>query len=143
MFRLQFILDSAAVCYRGFTKFLETKEQNSSSSLFSLREIAAGLVGRMGVNLEETPSFHRLWDEMELFLTTGDFEPKTFKVVCLNPTLLTSDDKLWQVNIENLKKNKTFLVSHLKPRIIPVLFELLFFRFLFLLIHQTPISHFR
>ena len=103
MLRLQFILDSFVVYGGGFTKFLETKEQNSSSSLFSLREIAAGLVGRMGVNLEETPSVHRLWDEMELFLTTGDFEPKTFTVVCLNPTLLTSDDKLWQVRRKILK----------------------------------------
>ena len=97
MFRLQFILDSAAVCYRGFTKFLETKEQNSSSSLFSLREIAANLVLRMGVNLEETPSVQRLVGEMELFLSKGNLEPKHYKVVCLNPTLLTLDDKVWQV----------------------------------------------
>ena len=100
--RLQFILDSAAVRWEGFAKFLGTKEQNPLSSLISLRKIAATLVVRMGVNLEETPSVQRLLEEMELFLTTGDFKPKTAQVVCLNPTLLTLDDKLWQVRREIL-----------------------------------------
>ena len=68
-----------------------------------MREIAANSVVRMGINLEETLSVHRILDEMELFLTTGDFEPKTFTVVCLNPTLLNSDGKLWQVRRKILK----------------------------------------
>ena len=62
-----------------------------------MREIAADLVGRMGVNLEETPSVQRLVGEMELFLSKGNLEPKHYKVVCLNHTLLTLDDKVWQV----------------------------------------------
>ena len=56
----------------------------------------------MGINLEETPSVHRLLDEMELFLTKGDLETKTFKIVCLNTTLLSLDDKLWQVRIRKI-----------------------------------------
>ena len=95
--RLQFILDSGAVHYEGFAKFIVTKQQNPLSSLVSLRNIAANLVVRMGVNLEETPSVQRLVGEMELFLSKGNLEPKHYKVVCLNPTLLTLDDKVWQV----------------------------------------------
>ena len=68
-----------------------------------MREIAANSVVRMGINLEDTPSVGRLVDEMELFLTTGDLEPKTFTVVSLNPTLLNSDGKLWQVRRKILK----------------------------------------
>ena len=68
-----------------------------------MREIAANLVVEMGVNLEDTPSVGRLVDEMELFFKTGDLQPKTSLVVCLNPTLLTLDDKLWQVRREILK----------------------------------------
>ena len=98
--RRQFILDSGAIHCGGFAKFYKTKQQNPSSSLLSLRKIATGLVLRMGVNLEETPSVQRLLDEVELFLTTGDFKPKTAQVVCLNPTLLTLNDKLWQVKRE-------------------------------------------
>ena len=67
-----------------------------------MREIAANLVVEMGVNLEDTPSVHRLLDEMELFLTKGDLETKTFKIVCLNTTLLSLDDKLWQVRIRKI-----------------------------------------
>ena len=100
--RRQFILDSGAIHCGGFAKFYKTKQQNPSSSLLSLRKIATGLVLRMGVNLEETPSVQRLVDEMECFLTTGDLQLKTF-VVCLNPTLLTLDDKLWQVRREILQ----------------------------------------
>ena len=68
-----------------------------------MKEIAANSVVRMGINIEETPSVQRLVDEMELFLTTGDLEPKTFTVVSLNPTLLNSDGKLWQVRREILQ----------------------------------------
>ena len=95
-------MDSAAVHYEGFAKFFETKQQNPSSFLVSLKDIAAGLVLRMGVNFEETPSVQRLVDEMECFLRTGDLQPKNYKVLCLNPTLLTLDDKLWQVRIRKI-----------------------------------------
>ena len=66
-----------------------------------MREIAANSVVRMDINLENNPSVQRLVDETELFLTKGDLEPKTFTVVSLNPTLLTLDNKLWQVRREN------------------------------------------
>ena len=96
-FRLQFILDSGAIRRVDFDEFLKSKQHIPSASLISLKEIAESLLVQIGINIQ--PSVYRLLEEMELFLQTGDFEPKTFKVCCLNPTLLTLDEQIWQVII--------------------------------------------
>ena len=57
----------------------------------------------MGISNKDFHFGKSFLDNVEHFLQTDDFEPKTLKTVCLNPTLLTLDNKRWEVSFNNNK----------------------------------------
>lgn len=95
------MLDSGTIRVPNYQYFLmkNKAEKNSFSNLTSLREIAASILKHICTQTkEESPSSsnHSTLNEIEHFLKTGDFEAKTKKIVCANPTLLTLVDKHWE-----------------------------------------------
>ena len=74
--------------------------QNPPPPLTSFREIA-----QIIAKTKYIPSINSLVDEIEYFLKTGDFELKPGKIVCVNPTLLTLGNKLWQVDLIKFTNN--------------------------------------
>ena len=77
------------------------KAQNSLSDLISLRDIARNITASMGYNVDNLSLSSCLVEEVLYFLRIGDFELKAGKIICINPTLLTLEDNLWQVNATN------------------------------------------
>ena len=82
---------------------MESKKQSCTlpARVKMLIGLAQAIVSSMGIKAEEIIATTResLVEEVELFLRTGDFEAKTDVIVCVNPTLLTMDEKLWRVII--------------------------------------------
>ena len=78
---------------------MESKEQNPQLNLFSLEKIGEGMAICTG-NDADSASLISIVNagEIERFLRTGDFAAKVDNIVCLNPTLLTLDDKYWRVS---------------------------------------------
>ena len=101
--RIQFIQEVRTFSYpteEGIGKYVKQLKQNPPLPLISLREIAEEITIQIGIRVEDIPTLGKGYvDEIEHYLRTGDFEQKTDKIVCVNPTLLTLDDKQWQVNI--------------------------------------------
>ena len=78
---------------------MESKEQNPQLNLFSLENIAVMMAICTGNDANSASLINIVnASEIERFLRTGDFAAKIEKIVCLNPTLLTLDDKYWRVS---------------------------------------------
>ena len=102
--RLQFIKDSDSIFYEGIKKVAESKKRNVSFPQASVNEIATYFTHKIGIKYEDTPQIKNFVAEIANFVKTGDFEVKSEQtVVCFNPTLLTLEDKLWQVTKQKLK----------------------------------------
>ena len=96
--RNTFIVNTGTNFIEGFEAFLKNHWQKDCSDLVSLRDISKIIALHMGLDKSDFPSDDKLLDTIEYFLKTGDFEEKSVKPVCVNPTLLTLDDNLWEVS---------------------------------------------
>ena len=102
IYREQFIIESAAFRTTPIhEEFMIKKAQNCLSDLISLRDIACNITASMGYNVDNLSLSSSLVEEVLYFLRIGDFEVKAGKIICINPTLLTLEDNLWQVNATN------------------------------------------
>lgn len=81
---------------KGTANHLKLLTPNPPPALIRLSEIAQDILRNIGLRVQDTASSQVLADEIEYYLKMGDFESKSEKIVCVNPTLLTLDDKLWK-----------------------------------------------
>ena len=92
----------------GRIKTMEFSEEGKaafSAQQFNFKKLAQLMISFvMGIKIEDMPANYCIVDEMENFLRTGDIEAKVDKIVCVNPSLLTLDEKLnlWTVIIQKL-----------------------------------------
>lgn len=121
-FREQFTLNCGSIKIKSLKEFSESQQkENPPLELVTFKDIAESITVRLGLNNNGFSS--GVVNEIVGFLKTGDFDIKTNKIVCINPTLLTiDDDKLWDVSINSLL-NILYLDG------IKYLFAFLFFRY--------------
>lgn len=92
-YRLHFTFQSATIQLKGLNVLFERSQRP-----INLDEVAIAIAAKMGIESNKKSSATSLLDEIGHFLATGDFEEKSDKIVCVNPTLLTLDDKKWEVS---------------------------------------------
>lgn len=100
-FRVQFIQTSKTNGPQGPGEGVEEGFKmlvENPPPLVSVRDIAEGIMSNVGIRVEDIPLLGKSFvDEIEYFVQTGNVSNKTDKIVCVNPTLLTLEDKLWEV----------------------------------------------
>ena len=108
---MHFIQDSVDFICKGVEATIKSKKLNPRSALFSMAHFALLIIGHLGIHSKDSFAHQSLQSEIEFLLKTGDLIAKVGKVVCVNPTLLSLEDKIWQVIHHNCFKRLNFIFS--------------------------------